>query len=375
MNTTRRNFMGMGAAALAAPVFGQNAKECKPKTRAILLHLGQNMWGEYLAPGEKREKGLQYTSDHLRTDETVWKDLTARMQKRSFNMAVIDVGEGLIFPSHPELAVKGSWSAEKLAAEVKRLKSMGIEAIPKLNFSTCHDGWLKEYGRMVSTDIYRKVVKEIIDDTCEVFGNPRYMHLGMDEENMEMQKRYPLVIIRRTELWWRDFYHYLDCLEKHGTQGMLFSGHARNTCSNVFFKRMPKSVIQNVGLYGHGHVVERIQADIDRRLKVNPPRPTAHLVRKVEAFKTMELLNKHGYKMLALTSNWVWKGEMPKPWPTGKDYPQDPKAAEWMYSFAKSNFADENFMGMMIAPWGEIKPDLHYYWQSAIDQLADAMEG
>ena len=40
MNTTRRNFMGLGAAALAAPVFGQNAKECKPKTRAILLHLG-----------------------------------------------------------------------------------------------------------------------------------------------------------------------------------------------------------------------------------------------------------------------------------------------------------------------------------------------
>ena len=29
--------------------------------RAILLHLGQNMWGEYLAPGEKREPGLQYT--------------------------------------------------------------------------------------------------------------------------------------------------------------------------------------------------------------------------------------------------------------------------------------------------------------------------
>ena len=183
------------------------------------------------------------------------------------------------------------------------------------------------------------------------------------------------MVIRRAELWLRDFYHCLDCLEKHGTQGMLFSDHARNTCSNVFFKRMPKSVIQNVGLYGHGNVVERIQADIDRRLKVNPPRPTAHLIRRLEAFKTMKLLNEHGYKILALTSNWVWKGEMPKPWPTGKDYPQDPKAAEWMFSFAKSNFADENFMGMMIAPWGEIKPDLHYYWQSAIDRLADAMEG
>ena len=29
------------------------------------------MWGEYLAPGEKREAGLQYTADHLRTDEKV----------------------------------------------------------------------------------------------------------------------------------------------------------------------------------------------------------------------------------------------------------------------------------------------------------------
>ena len=44
------------------------------------------MWGEYLAPGEKREPGLQYTADHLRTDEKVWRDLTARMQKRRFDM-------------------------------------------------------------------------------------------------------------------------------------------------------------------------------------------------------------------------------------------------------------------------------------------------
>ena len=345
------------------------------KTRAILLHLGQNMWGEYLAPGEKRQKGLQYTAEHLRTDETVWRALTERMKERKFNMAVIDVGEGLIFPSHPELAVKGSWSAEKLAAEVKRLKEMGIEAIPKLNFSTCHDGWLKEYGRMVSTDIYRKAVKEIIDDTCEVFGNPRFMHLGLDEENLEMQKRFPLVIIRRAELWWRDFFHYLDCLERHGTQGMIFSSYAVQTYPDAFYSRMPKSVIQNIGLYGHGHVLADIKADIDRRLKKNPPRPTDHLVRKVKTLEAMEKLNEKGFKILALTSNWVWKGEMPKPWPVGKDYPQDPLAAKWMCDFAKMNIADENLMGMMTAPWGEIKPDLHYYWQSAIDQLAEAMEG
>ena len=346
----------------------------KEKTRAILLHLGQNMWGEYLAPGEKRQKGLQYTCNHLRTDETVWRSVTKRMQECKLNMAVIDVGEGLVFPSHPELAVKGSWSAEKLSAEVKRLKEMGIEAIPKLNFSTCHDGWLKEYGRMVSTDTYRKAVKEIIDDTCEVFGNPRFMHLGMDEENLEMQKNFPLVIIRRSELWWRDFYHNLNTLEKHGTQGMLFSGYACHAYPEDFYSRMPKSVIQNIGVYGHGHDIAAIKADIDRRLKTNPPRPTAHLIRRVRALETMKKLNDEGFKILALTSNWVWKGEMPKPWPVGKDYPQDPKAAKWLCEYAKANISDENLMGVMTAPWGEIKPDLQYYWESAVEQLAAAMD-
>ena len=28
---------------------------------------------------------------------------------------------------------------------------MGLEVIPKMNFSTCHDSWLKNYQRMVST--------------------------------------------------------------------------------------------------------------------------------------------------------------------------------------------------------------------------------
>ena len=28
----------------------------------------------------------------------------------------------------------------------------------------------------------------------------------------------------------------------------------------------------------------------------------------------------------------------------------------------------------MTAPWGEIKPDLQYYWESAVEQLAAAMD-
>ena len=40
-------------------------------------------------------------------------------------MVVMDLGEFLEYPSHPELAVKGSWSADRMRAEVKRLRAMG----------------------------------------------------------------------------------------------------------------------------------------------------------------------------------------------------------------------------------------------------------
>ena len=362
--TTRRDFIVLGAAA-AATAFGQEVNARKVKTRAVLLHLGQNMWGGYLAPGERKMPGLRYTADHLRTDETVWRSLTDLMAARKYNMAVIDVGEGLVYPSHPELAVKGSWSAEKLAAEVKRLKTMGIEAIPKLNFSACHDGWLKMYGRMLSTDKYRAVVKDLIDDVCKVFGNPRYFHLGLDEEDAEMQRRDPFVVIRRGDAWWKDFYHYLDCLSAHGARAIVFPGEDARESPEIFRKRMPKEVIQNPWMYGHGH-------DYKQLLEWGKKRPY-----RLKQAKTMEMFKRFGedgYMVLACASNWVNKSKMPKPWPTGKDYPQDPEAIAWFWDHMSKAVPDTLLMGAMVAPWGEIKPELEHYWKCGINQLADVFD-
>ena len=36
-------------------------------------------------------------------------------------MIVVDLGEGLVYPSHPELSIKGSWTPEKLRTELDRL--------------------------------------------------------------------------------------------------------------------------------------------------------------------------------------------------------------------------------------------------------------
>ena len=103
--------------------------------------------------------------------------------RRDNNHEKVGVGEFLKYPSHPELAVKGSWSAEHLAAEVQRLNGMGFEVVPKLNFSCCHRTWLGEYARMISTPEYYKVCADVIRDTLEVFKGTRFLHIGMDEEH------------------------------------------------------------------------------------------------------------------------------------------------------------------------------------------------
>ena len=67
-------------------------------TFGLLIQLGTNMWER---PGA--------VADHVRCDERIWNEITARMAERGANMLVIDLGEALFYPSHPELAVKGTW--------------------------------------------------------------------------------------------------------------------------------------------------------------------------------------------------------------------------------------------------------------------------
>ena len=91
------------------------------KMYALLVQMGMNMWDEY--------------HQELLFDEAVWNHIVEKCVECGLTHIVLDVGEGILLKSHPELAVKGSWEPEKLSAEVNRLKELGITLIPKLNFS------------------------------------------------------------------------------------------------------------------------------------------------------------------------------------------------------------------------------------------------
>ena len=124
----------------------------------ILTHLSFNIAGDL-----KRQEKLIF-------DEAVWNRVVDKCEEHGLNTIVLDVNDGVQWESHPEISLPGAWSKEKVRSEVLRLREKGIQIIPKLNFSTTHDVWMGEYGRMVSTSVYYKVCVLYFDHRCGCLG-------------------------------------------------------------------------------------------------------------------------------------------------------------------------------------------------------------
>ena len=130
---TRRSFVGGAVAAVAggcADICGRPA-EYPAMGKFIwgnLLHFGMNMWCDWKNPTPLsygwEETVLRWPSDTVRADMGVWRDFTGAMAREKLNMAVIDIGEALVYPSHPELAAKGALTPEKMREELDRLRAL-----------------------------------------------------------------------------------------------------------------------------------------------------------------------------------------------------------------------------------------------------------
>lgn len=261
------------------------------KINAFLVHLGFNMWldqpekdGIHALPG----KGpYQYASDTLRFDSGVWHDLSWLLKEAGCNMILIDVAEGMKYETHPEIAVKGAWSKTQLADELSRLRSMGFEVIPKLNFSAGHDEWMGIYSRMLSTPAYYKFCEDVIDEVYEVFGNPRFFHLGMDEECVSIQENlYELMIVRQGELFWHDFNHIVRKVEQKGARPWIWADHVwhNGRSRDSFLAHVSKDILLSNWYYG----------------RFEEKDPNNYLYR---AYTAYELLEKHGYDQIPAASN------------------------------------------------------------------------
>jgi hypothetical protein len=321
----RREFIGTIAGAAATtvidPAFAVSSAN-KGTMWAFLVHFGFNNW--YDTPLDEAPKDAKphyltrCMADHVRFDEELWKEVSPQLPKAGINIVIIDLGEFMKFPSHPELAVKGSWEPEKMQAEKKRLEAMGLEVIPKLNFSATHDSWLKDYQRMLSTQKYYQVCSDVIRDTIEIFGTPRYFHLGYDEETAGHQsaERYRMCIIRQGDLWWHDFLWFVKQVEDKGVRPWIWSDYIWGH-KDEFLKRMPRSVLQS-NWYYHGF----------KDVKPGSARETY--------IKAYDWLEAGGFDQVPTGSNW------------DRNCPQNMQET---IEYCKKAVAPERLKGFMMASW------------------------
>ncbi len=179
------------------------------KIWSILIQLGPNMSANVY--------------HELQWDEELWDTVLEKCVWTGINTIVLDVNDGLEYGSHPELALKGAWTRNRMRREIKRCRELGITLIPKLNFSTNHHRWLGVYSRMASTPQYYRVAYDLIRELYELFEHPKYFHLGMDEESAQYTEGREHCSFRQGELFWHDLRYLVDCVADLGAKPWIWS--------------------------------------------------------------------------------------------------------------------------------------------------------
>ncbi len=291
------------------------------------IHLGNNMWRDTWSNVEHRGPHICQATARWQTkvitDRAVWRDVVDFLPSCGVNTLVIDMGEGVQYDSHPELSNPGAWSKDELRAEVKRIRAMGMEPVPKLNFSSYHDAWLQEYSWMKGTAKYYEVVKDLIDEVAEIFAPVKYFHLGMDEESVPNHRK-GMTIIRCDDLWYHDLYYYIDCIEKHGARPLLWGSYYRFN-KDTFAQKMPKDCIL-------------VDNSFERVVKG----PTGRYVN--EGFNAVIERSRLGYDQLLDCSVWCCKQNV----------------AQAVLLARDEGLFDEHMLGLLASPWAKTTEDNHY---------------
>ena len=297
----------------------------KPMIWSYFLQLSNHMWNPigrihpspYLVDGSSGEANG--------TDIETWDKLVDFIAERQYNMLVIDVGDAIQYESHPEISAPDAWSKDFLKQKLDEIRAKGIEPIPKLNFSTGHCAWLKEYRLMISTPTYYKVCADLIAEVCEAFGYPRLFHVGMDEEDIGHQTLHNVAIVRQGEHWWHDaFFLFKEC-EKHGARPWVWSDYYWHH-PELFKKNMPKSVLQSNWCY---------------RSLTNPPDEKQKV--RVQAYLDF---NELGYDQVPTSSTWAL--------PYGSN---EFETVGW----CRDRLDPELLKGFITVPWNWTYPHLEYF--------------
>ena len=297
---------------------------------ANLIHLSTNMWADVDVPQWTAKNECVSYCPTLRFDTKVWNALLRRMADAGMNMVVLDLGDGVRYESHPEIAVRRAWTPDRLRRELAKMRKLGLEPIPKLNFGAGHDVWMGPYARQVSTDAYYAVCRDLIAEVIDLFDKPRFFHLGMDEETPQHQRYNEYVVLRQHDLWWRDLYFLIDRVESGGSRAWVWSDHLWRH-PETFLKKMPTSVLQSNWYYSRYFGLKGLRGTY------------------VKAYLDLEA---HGYDQV----------------PTGSNYSNDVNFKRTV-AFAKRRIAPERLKGFLQTTWLSTRERNRKHHEEAVDQV------
>ena len=281
-----------------------------------LIHLSANMWGE-----PNSHMPTAPWRDVMDTDEEIWTKVIDFLPTAGINTVVIDVGDAILYETHPEISLPGAWPKEKLKKELDRMRAMGLTPLPKLNFSAGHDAWLKVYSRMLSTPQYYQVCEDLILEVAQLFDYPEYFHIGMDEE--WCQNKENMIVVRPKWLWWDDINFLFRVCDKAGTRPWVWADPCWND-PDEYLTKMSKSVLQSNWYY---HTIEK---DKDGTYKK----------KEIETFIKLEKAGFDQVPACSAITRWY--------------------NAEQMIKMGKEEIAPERLKGFMTCPW-VFTENKHYY--------------
>lgn len=337
--------MTTGKKSVKRPAGNDVASAGSGELRGILLHLSTNMWTDRVpreAVGRWRcqpqrcvpDRPLQHHyipySPVLRFSDEVWEQLLPVIASSGLNTIVLDIGDGLRYESHPEIAVKGAWTVKKMRREIEHCRSLGLTIIPKLNFSTRHDRWLGRYSRCVSTDTYYGVCRDLIAEVLALF-RPRVLHIGMDEEKIENFRHYEYAVVRQYDLWWHDLYFFVDEVEKHNCTAWMWSDYIWDH-ADEFIKKMPRTVLQSNWYYD----AEFSAAGLERLSR----RSSASAQRRRRELRAFDLLERRHFQQIPCGSTWLNDSTM-----------------AGIVHYCRKRIAPQRLAGFLNAPWAYTLPE------------------
>lgn len=304
---------------------------------STLVHFSTNLWHDFDNKVCDCSKLYHTPASHtLRFDRGMWDEYVMKLKESGCNAIVIDLGDSMVYDSHPELAVEGAFTKDEMKRELDRLSSLGFEVIPKLNFSTTHDVWLGEYARMVSTPTYYKVCFDLIDEVIELF-RPRFFHIGFDEEDYANQSKYDYVVIRQNDLWWHDLRLLADRVERGGARALIWSDYARHR-PEEFVEKLPKSVIP-VNWYYFVEYGENIREEM--RIRVAP----------------FDILEEHGFDQIPGGSVEYHKNNL-----------------ELLAKYCKEHISKERLFGFIQTTWCAVDEQNKRKLWDGTDAVAEAIK-